>query len=361
MQINRKRAVLILEDGTVYRGYSFGAEGTAMGEAVFTTGVSGFQETLTDPANFGQIVVQTFPSVGGYGVNDDDYASDSCHLRGYVVRDWTAAPSNYKMTGDIASFMAEHGVVGICGVDTRALTRKIRDNGAMNAAISTEILEPDAELMERIRACKIENAVQSVAVAEPIEFATEDEKYRIAMLDLGHRNATVAYLRTMGCSVKLFPPSAKPEELLAYNPTGIAVSGGPGDPCDCAQYLDTVRALMGSGRPVLGLGLGHQLMALAQGFKTKRMTHGHRGSNQAVKNLENDHVFVTTQNHGYEVDSASVSAGARVTQINVSDGGCEAIVYDSLPAISVQYAPESVVGERDIDAVFRAFEKLMNK
>ena len=345
MSENRKPAALILADGTVYRGVNFGTAGTVFGEIVFTTGVSGFQETLTDPSNFGQIVVQTFPSVGGYGVNNDDYASDRCHLSGYVVRNVTKLPSNYKMTESLGQFTTEQGVVGIEGVDTRAITRHVRDFGSMNAMISTEHLEPTAEVLAEIRSWKMERAVESVLSAGG---------------DFGRRNGSVAALCHYGIGVTVLPCTTPVEELLAVKCDGYVLSEGPGDPAACGQYLPTVKALMESDRPVLGLGLGHQLMAMSQGASCEKLLHGHRGANQPVKNLETGHVYVTTQNHGYAVKADSLPAFARVTEKNLNDDTTAAIVYENMPAFSVQYNPESVVGGRDKGAVYRRFMELMS-
>ena len=358
MNENRKPAALILADGTVYRGVSFGAEGTVYGEIVFTTGVSGFQETLTDPSNFGQIVVQTFPSVGGYGVNRDDYASPRCHLNGYVVRSVTELPSNYKMTDTLGHFVEKNGVVGIEGVDTRAINRHIRDFGAMNAMISTETLEPTDGVLEKIRSWKMERAVEQVLDAGG-EYPAAEEQYHVCMVDFGRRNGSVAALNHYGIGVTVIPCTASAETLLAEPCDGYVLSEGPGDPAACAQWLPMVRALMASGRPVLGLGLGHQLMALAQGGSCEKLLHGHRGANQPVKNRETGHVYVTTQNHGYAVKADSLPEGAHVTELNLNDGTAAGIVYDTMPAFSVQYNPESVVGGRDKGAVYRRFMELM--
>lgn len=359
MSENRKSAALILADGTVYRGVSFGAAGTVFGEIVFTTGVSGFQETLTDPSNFGQIVVQTFPSVGGYGVNKDDYASDRCHLSGYVVRSVTELPSNYKMTETLGQFVTEQGVVGIEDVDTRAITRHIRDFGSMNAMISTEHLEPTAEVLEQIRSWKMEKAVESVVSAGG-EYPAAEEKKHVCMVDFGRRNGSVAALNHYGIGVTVLPCTTPAEELLAVKCDGYVLSEGPGDPAACEKYLSAVKALMESGRPVLGLGLGHQLMALSQGAACEKLLHGHRGANQPVKNLETGHVYVTTQNHSYAVKADSLPAFAKVTEKNLNDDTTAAIVYDGMPAFSVQYNPESVVGGRDKGAVYRRFMELMS-
>lgn len=363
MQRSRIKASLILADGTVFHGYSFGAKGTRMGEMVFTTGVVGFQETLTDPSNLGQIVVQTFPSVGGYGVNEDDYASHGCHLSGYVVREWTDRPSNYKMVQDIASFMEENGVVGIYGVDTRALTRRLRDGGSINAMLSTEILESSPEVLEQIRAYAVaEDAVAQVACTEPQEYPVAAAQYHVTMVDYGCRLASIHWLQKNGCSVTLVPPTTSAQEILAAKPDGVILSDGPGDPHHCGAYLDTVSALMQSGTPLLGLGLGHQLMALASSFAVEKLSHGHRGSNHPVLDMKSGHVFVTAQNHGYTVKKESIlRSSALVSQINLSDLTCEALCYEGKPAMSVQYMPESIAGDRDAGSVFRSFAALMNK
>ena len=354
MSEQRKKAALILADGTVYSGYSFGREGTALGELVFTTGVSSFQEVLTDPSNFGQIVVQTFPSVGGYGVNADDYASPRCFLSGYVIRELTEVPSNYKMTQSLREFVTSQGVVGIQGVDTRAITRHIRDNGSMNAMISTEYLAADDAVLEQIRAYRVEQAVEQVMGTQREEFGSPDAKLHLCMLDFGRRNASIRYFTNRDCRISVLPGNTQADALLAEGFDGFVLSDGPGNPADC-PFLGTVQALLNSGRPVLGLGLGHQLMALAQGGRCEKLPHGHRGANQPVKDLENGHVFVTSQNHSYAVQAESLPAAAQVTQVNLNDGSCAGITYSGQPALSVQYFPESVVGQRDRGNVYTRF------
>ncbi len=358
MSENRKAAALILADGTVWTGVSIGVPGTSIGEIVFTTGVSGFQETLTDPSNFGQIVVQTFPSVGGYGVNNDDFSSPSCYLNGYVVRSLTTKPSNYKMTDTLGHFLEQRGIVGIEGVDTRAITRHIRANGAMNAMISTEFLTAAPEVLERIRSWKLEGAVEAVLPAVRSEHPAPNQRARVCLVDFGGRAQSVAALNRYGIGVTCLPASTPAADLLAGDWDGFVLSEGPGDPAD-APYRDTVRALLDSGRPVLGLGLGHQLMALALGGRCRKLLHGHRGANQPVKNAVTGHVYVTTQNHGYVVDETALPDGAVITETNLNDGTVAALAYGDRPAFSVQYEPESVVGGRDKGAVYRRFLELI--
>ena len=338
MKKTRKKAALILADGTVYSGYSFGAQGTSFGELVFTTGVSGFQETLTDPSNFGQIVVQTFASVGGYGVNADDFASDRCHLSGYVVRELTELPSNYKMTGDLEGFVEQHGVAGICGVDTRAITRHIRDNGSMNAAITTEYFTAEPELLEKIRSFRIASAVEQVLPKQIKVYEAKDAVRQVLAVDFGCRNATIANLNAHGCTVTAAPVTLGAEALLklAEQADGIVFSEGPGSPEDSACYLDTVRQLAHSGKAVLALGLGHQLLAMAEGAQCQKLPRGHRGANQPVKHLKSGNVYVTTQNHGYAVQADTLpSQAGEVVEVSLNDGCCEGIVYTSIPALSL--------------------------
>lgn len=333
-----EKAYLVLSDGHVFEGVRFGADTQAVGELVFTTSVVGYIETLTDPAYYGQIVMQTFPMAGNYGMISADFESDTCAAKGYIVREWCSTPSNFRSEGDIDEFLKKQGVAGLCGVDTRELTRLIRENGTMTAMICSDPADA-ADLA----AYAITNAVQAVTCkANKVFPAVGQAKKQVTLIDYGVKNSLVNALCALGCQVTVVPAGTDAKAVLNTAPDGIVLSGGPGNPADMATLTETVKALAGKA-PILAVGLGHQLLALAMGATTEKLKYGHRGGNQPVKDLQTGTTAVTGQNHGYVVATGSLPEGATARYINVNDKTCEGITYTGIPAVSVQFDPTADV------------------
>lgn len=358
---NKRKAALILADGTVFEGKGFGAEGKTVGEIVFTTAMTGYQETLTDPSYCGQIVTQTFPLIGNYGVNKTDPESKTSAVSGYIVREYCEVPSNFRCEGDLDSYLKSFGIIGICDIDTRRLTRIIRESGVMNGAIISGEFDKD-ELLKEIKAYKVGEVVSKVSVKEKEIFPAENAKYNVVLMDYGYKYNIRRELVKRGCNVTVMPYNATPEEIKAINPDGIMLSNGPGDPADNVGSIQTLRELVSAKIPTFGICLGHQLLALANGAKTEKLKYGHRGGNQPVKDIARDKTYITSQNHGYAVIGESVPAevGA-VSHINGNDGTCEGVRYTNAPAFTVQFHPEACGGPHDTSYLFDEFIDLMNK
>ncbi len=348
------KAYLVLEDGTVVQGRAFGAAADTVGELVFTTGMVGYLETLTDPSYYGQIIMQTFPLIGNYGVIPTDFEGD-CRNRGYVVSEVCDHPSNFRCEGILDDFLREKGIPGICGVDTRALTRRLRDRGDMNAMICREV----PASLDAIRNYRIVNAVASVTSRAPKLWPAEGEKrFRVALLDYGTKGNIIRELLRRGCEVQELPASSTAEEILAGKPDGVVLSNGPGDPAENTGCIREIRNLLGR-VPLFGICLGHQLTALAAGGRTEKMKFGHRGANQPVKDLDAGRVFITSQNHGYMVMPDGLPGGAKIRWVNANDGSCEGVEYPSLKAFTTQFHPEACAGPKDTDFFFDRFCDLM--
>lgn len=329
---------LILEDGTVFEGEAFGACVQSIGELVFTTGMCGYIETLTDPSYCGQIVLHTFPLIGNYGVIESDFEGD-CHIKGYIVREWCDTPSNFRSQYDIDKFLKDRGVPGICSVDTRQLTRIIREQGVMNTIICDS---PDlsSELLERVKNYRVGDAVNAVTCKEPLIFpANGEKKFNVAVLDLGVRSYIIDSLSSRGCKVTVVPATTCADDILALSPDGVVISNGPGDPAQYTGIISEISALFGR-VPLFGIGLGHQLMALCRGAVTLKLKYGHRGANQPVKDLAAGRTIITEQNHGYAVDQDSITDGC-ARFVNANDMTVEGIDYPESRAFSVQFYPES--------------------
>ncbi|MEL7657658.1 MAG: carbamoyl phosphate synthase small subunit [Bacillota bacterium] len=355
-------AYLILEDGTVYQGKGFGARGTAIGEVVFTTGMTGYQETLTDPSYYGQIVTQTFPLIGNYGLNDSDGESAKSWVKGYIVREWCEEPSNFRSKYTINQFLKEQNVIGIYDIDTRALTKKIREHGVMNGAITTDMPEEMDAFLQELKAYVIKDAVKSVSCSEKNFYPAEEEKFHVALYDYGYKTNILRSLIERGCSVTVVPYNTTFEEIQKINPDGIMLSNGPGDPSENVESISILKELMESGIPIFGICLGHQLLALANGAKTKKLKYGHRGANQPVADKIRDRVFVTSQNHGYAVVGETLDKNVGfVSHANVNDESCEGITYENGKAFTVQFHPEACAGPLDTKYLFDTFIQMMQK
>lgn len=356
-----KTAYLILSDGTVFKGKSFGKEGTVIGETVFTTAMTGYQETLTDPSYCGQIVTQTFPLIGNYGVNSIDYESDGSAVSGYVVREKCDMPSNFRCEDSIDNFLRKYGIIGIYDIDTRKLTRIIRETGVMNGMITTEEFQLEKAL-EEIGNYKVGRVVPKVSTDKIEKFQAENPKFNVVLMNYGYKYNIRRELVNRGCNVTVMPWNSSAEEICALNPDGIMLSNGPGDPADNPEAVETLKKLIEKQIPTFGICLGHQLLALANGGRTVKLKYGHRGENQPVTDLELDRTFVTSQNHGYAVvnDSISEKVG-KVSHINANDGTCEGVKYSNAPAFTVQFHPEACGGPHDTAYLFDEFIKLMEE
>jgi carbamoyl-phosphate synthase small subunit len=356
---NNRKASLILADGTVFEGKSFGAEGKVVGEIVFTTAMTGYQETLTDPSYCGQIVTQTFPLIGNYGVNKIDPESNGSVVSGYIVREHCELPSNFRCEGDLDSYLKGFGIVGIYDIDTRQLTRIIRESGVMNGAIVCGDYDKESLLAE-IRDYKVGEVVSKVSVKEKEYYEAENAKFNVVLMDYGYKHNIRRELVKRGCNVTVMPYNASAEEIKALNPDGIMLSNGPGDPTDNVQSINTLKELIPAQIPTFGICLGHQLLALANGAKTEKLKYGHRGGNQPVKDIDMDRTFITSQNHGYAVIGETLPKEAgKVSHINGNDGTCEGVRYTNAPAFTVQFHPEACGGPKDTAYLFDSFIKLM--
>lgn len=356
---NAQRAYLVMEDGSVVKGYSVGAKQDAYGELVFNTSVVGFQQLLTDPANENNIMVDTFPMLGNYGVveNEDDLSAATA--KAVIVRDWCPTPSNYKMTGRIDDWMERKGIVGLFGVDTRALTRKLRDGGVMKALITTkEVTEENkAELVEAIKA----QADKTPYWKEKNELEVNPVSDRkVVIMDLGARADVVNAFNVRGFSTIVVPAAMSAEEILSNEPEAIVVCGGYSGAADVSKELETIAELQKSGKPILGIGLGHQLMAKLAGGSVVKMKDGHRGANCPVTELSTGRTFITTQNHGSYVEGVSTEK-AEVTHVNSNDKTCEGLRYTEFKGMSVQFIPESEEGRKNFDGIYEAFLGMIEK
>ena len=344
---------LTLEDGTTFVGEGFGAAADAVGELVFTTGMCGYIETLTDPSYAGQIVVQTFPMIGNYGIIQSDFEG-KCAVRGYVVHEWCDTPSNFRAAGDLDAYLRSVGVPGIAGIDTRALTRILRECGTMNATI-TDAVPAD---LAAVRAYAVTDAVAAVTCAAVTVYPAEGEtRYRVALLDFGAKRNIIRSLTARGCTVTVYPASTPAADILAAAPDGVMLSNGPGDPAENTAIIAEIGKLLGR-VPVFGICLGHQLMALAVGGSTVKLKYGHRGVNQPARDLVGGRTYITSQNHGYAVVGDSLPCG-EVRFVNANDGTCEGIDYPALRAFSVQFHPEACAGPHDTAFLFDRFCDLM--
>lgn len=345
-----KDIYLLLADGTAYKGKSFGAEGETLGEVVFSTGMVGYLETITDPCYFGQIVVQTFPLIGNYGVIPEDFESETPQLKGYIVREWCDTPSNFRSNGDIDALLKEKNIIGLYDMDTRALTRKLRTVGVMNGMITANLDDLETKL-EKIRAFRVDDAVKNVTSAEKTTDAPENAQYKVALWDLGAKHNLAKDLMACGCEVVSVPAFATADEIEALGVDGVVICDGPGDPADNREIITEIGRWFKKQIPTLGVSLGHQLLALSQGARTEKLKYGHRGGNQPVRDLTNGSIYISSQNHGYSVVADSLPVNAKLLYENVNDNTCEGIRYEDAPVFSVQFRPNADVMNRFLDLV----------
>ena len=353
-----KKVYVILQNGHVFEGRSFGADGRVVGEIVFTTGVVGYLETMTDPSYYGQIVVGTFPLIGNYGVIPADMQSNKLYPKAYIVREFSDEPSNYRCEGTIDSWLKENGVVGVCGIDTRALTKIIREYGVMNAIITDTL--PDPIVPDEVLTYKVEDAVMSVTTKEIETYACESSKYNVALYDFGVKKITIDSLLNMGCNVTVFPADTSAATILEGNFDGVVLSDGPGNPKDNIKITLELRKIFGQ-LPIFGISLGHQLLATAAGAITAKLKYGHRGGNQPVRDVKLGRVYITSQAHRYTVLPATLPTFAKIRYLNHNDGTVEGIDYDEKYAITCQFIPEATTRSRDNRVMYERFIALMDE
>ena len=370
-QDDKQEALLVLANGSFYRGWSFGAKGTVIGEVVFNTGMTGYQEVLTDPSYCGQIVTFTYPELGNTGVNPEDEESTHPHVKGAIARNITYRPSNWRSTQSLPDYLQEHQIPGIYGIDTRALTRQIRSTGAMNGAISTEILDP-----KRLQSLVLEapsmaglNLVKEVTTAEIYEWSEttdhnwefaekkDERSFTVVAVDFGIKRNILRRLASYGCKVIVVPASASVDEILAYNPDGIFLSNGPGDPAAVTEGVALTKDLLELKKPTFGICMGHQILGLSLGAETFKLKFGHRGLNQPAGLKQQ--VEITSQNHGFAIASESLGADVEITHLNLNDKTVAGLQHKTLPFFSVQYHPEASPGPHDADYLFEKFVDLM--
>jgi carbamoyl-phosphate synthase small subunit len=369
-------ALLVLADGTTYQGWSFGAAGTTIGEVVFNTGMTGYQEVLTDPSYCGQIVTFTYPELGNTGINPEDEESHRPQVRGAIARNISSRPSNWRSTQSLPDYLKEHNIPGIYGIDTRALTRKIRSTGAMNGGISTEILDP-VELLKMVQAAPSMaglNLVREVTTTEIYEWSNPTTKVwefsdsvasagesplTVVAIDFGVKRNILRRLASYGCRVVVVPASTPAEEILKYNPDGIFLSNGPGDPAAATEGIAITKALLASQKPIFGICMGHQILGLSLGAETFKLKFGHRGLNQPAGLQQK--VEITSQNHGFAIAPDTLNSDLEITHLNLNDRTVAGLRHKSLPFFSVQYHPEASPGPHDADYLFAQFVTTMKE
>ena len=353
-----KKAFLILEDGTVFKGTSIGSDREVISEIVFNTSMTGYLEVLTDPSYAGQAVTMTYPLIGNYGICYDDMESERPWPDGFIVRELSRLPSNFRSTDTIQNFLSNDDIPGIAGIDTRALTKILREKGTMNGMITTKEYTDLSDILPRLKAYTTGKVVEKVTCKE--KYVLPGDGPKVALLDLGAKRNIARSLNERGCEVTVYPALTSAEEIIAGNPDGIMLSNGPGDPKECASIIEEIRKLYETDIPIFAICLGHQLMALATGADTYKMKYGHRGGNHPVKDLTTGRVYISAQNHGYVVDTENLDPSIAVPAFrNVNDGTNEGLAYTGKSIFTVQFHPEACPGPQDSGYLFDRFMKMM--
>ncbi|MDR2753739.1 MAG: carbamoyl phosphate synthase small subunit [Oscillospiraceae bacterium] len=353
-----KKRYLVLENGRVFEGFAFGADAPAVGEVVFTTNMTGYLETVTDPSYEGQIVTQTFPLIGNYGVNPADYESRQPFIKGYIVKEWCQEPSHFACTGTLDAFFKHYNIPGLWGIDTRALTKLIRTAGVLRGALTDD---PAGVAAEDLLGYRIGDAVSRVSVTAPVRYPAKNARHRVLLWDFGVKDSSIRRLQDRGCDVTVIPAGWTAEQMIAEKPDGILFSNGPGDPEENQGIIKAMQKLLQTDIAIFGICLGHQLLALANGGHTIKLKYGHRGGNHPARDLVTGRTFITSQNHGYAVELDKLPANATVRYINANDGTCEGLDYTGFNGFSVQFHPEACGGPKDTEFLFDRFVKNMQK
>ena len=355
------KATLILANGSVFRGQSIGAAADCVCEMVFNTSMTGYQEILTDPSYAGQGIVMSYPLIGNYGVNHEDSESQRPWASAFIVRHLVSRGSNFRCEGDLDSYLKEYGITGIEGVDTRALTRILRSEGTMNGMITCAEHFHMGECLERIRTYRVEGTVERVTRSRPQVYpAVDKQRLRVALMDYGVKQNMIRCLQNRGCQVTVYPAHTPAQTILEGGFDGVMLSNGPGDPADNADIIKEVRALYDSDLPLFAVCLGHQLLALATGASTRKMTFGHRGGNHPVRDVASGRAYITSQNHGYVVARSSVDPTvAEISYVNVNEGSVEGLLYKRPDCFTVQFHPEAAPGPQDTEYLFDRFVEMM--
>ncbi len=359
-----KEAILYLQDGTKFYGRTLKETGETIGEAVFNTALTGYQEVLTDPSYTGQMVVMTYPLIGNYGVNDEDMESDTIHVQGFVAKEFCRRPSNWRSKKSIIDYLNEHKIIAMEGVDTRALTRHLRLSGAMKAIISTEDFDPKSLHAKLDKAPSMEGAdlVKDVTTSKKYVWKAQGpRRYKIAAIDCGIKWNILRIFASLGCEVHVFPATATIKDIMSIKPDGVFLSNGPGDPAVVGYVITTVKELLGR-LPIFGICLGHQILGLALGGKTYKLKFGHHGVNHPVKDFEGNRIGITSQNHGFCVDASSLNLDeVKVIHTNLNDQSIEGIRHKKYPAFSIQYHPEAAPGPHDARYLFKQFLEMIEQ
>jgi len=358
--MEQNHGCLVLENGMIFYGRRLGAQKNVTAEIVFATGMNGYLETLTDPSYYGQAVVQTFPLIGNYGIIPADFESRKPFLSAYITSEMCDAPSNFRCQGKLSDWLTEQNIPVLCDVDTRTLTRILREHGTMNGMICNT---PDEANIAQIGAYRVMNAVKNTTCEQSYTLGDANAKKHVVLMDYGAKENIARSLVQRGCRMTVLPANAKAEQIAALKPDGIMLSNGAGDPADNPEIIAELKKIMQLGIPIMAICLGHQLLALANGIQTAKLKFGHRGANQPVLNLETKHMAVTTQNHGYQVqydvDDAHCRETADLLFINLNDNTCEGLRYKNNPAVSVQFHPEACAGPQDTEYLFDEFVQRM--
>lgn len=345
-----KELYLVLADGKIYKGFSCGAEGEVIGEVVFNTSMTGYLESLSDPSYTGQILVQSFPLIGNYGVIGTDLESGKVHVSGYVVKEICEEPSNFRSEGGLSAFLKKYNIPAICGIDTRSLVKRLREYGVINGIITSDPASID---LQKVKEYSINEPVKAVSLKKNVKYYRRN--HHIALIDFGYKKSILDNLTKRDCSVTVFPYDFSANEILEEGFEGVVLSNGPGDPKDNTTAIGNIKKLMNSDIPLFGICLGHQLMALAAGGDTNKLRYGHRGANQPVRNEKDGKIYITSQNHGYAVSNEKLPLGSSVLFFNLNDGTVEGLEYDSVTRFSVQFHPEASGGPHDTEFLFDDF------